>query len=378
MGNPLDIVIRGDGITGCALALALAPLGLRLGMVGSPAPSQNSPDVRAYSLNASARQLLQGLSAWPDAAHTAEVRRIAVWGDGGGEIGFEAQPGQALSWIVDVPALESLLRERVRALPDLQFLNEPVAAPLTVVCEGRASVTRRDWGIEFDRQPYDQHALAFRVWHEQAHQSCARQWFGGAGERSSILALLPLADAHTSAVVWSQPSALAQQRLDQSDTDLMRALALAMGNALGDLRLISTRALWPLQSAQARQWSGRWADGQSFVLVGDAAHTIHPLAGLGLNLGLDDVVVLSQVLSQGLARGSSAGVGDSALLRQYERQRKLGVGMVNAVCDGLQLLFSHPSGLARWARNTGLNQVDRLDFLKRWVMARATHLETGL
>ena len=378
MEKALDLVIRGDGITGCALALALAPLGLRMGLWARPAPAATRPDVRAYSLNAAARRLLEGLQAWPDAVHVGEVRRMAVWGDDGGDIEFAADPGQALSWIVDVPELETLLRARARSLSQLQWLNEPVAAELTVICEGRHSETRRDWGIEFDGQPYAQHALALRVWHEQPHQACARQWFKGSGGEASILALLPLSDGHQSAVVWSQPAHLAAQRQALDDAVLARELAWAMGNAMGDLRVISERAAWPLQSAQARHWSGRLADGGHFVLVGDAAHTIHPLAGLGLNLGLNDVAVLSRILSR---RGNDPQrhvAGLHALLRQYERERKWGVGAVNAVCDGLQVLFAHPSGAARWLRNRGLRHVDGLNGLKKWIMARATQLETGL
>ena len=154
MGKPLDIVIRGDGIIGCTLALALAPMGLRMGLVAGPAQASLQEDVRAYSLNAAARQLLERLGAWPDAAHVGPVKRMAVWGDAGGEISFEATAGPALSWIVEVRALEALLREQAHALPQLSWLTEPVEAELTAICEGRASQTRRHWGVPFERQPY--------------------------------------------------------------------------------------------------------------------------------------------------------------------------------------------------------------------------------
>ena len=377
MGKPLDIVIRGDGIIGCTLALALAPLGLRMGLVAGPAQASLQEDVRAYSLNAAARQLLERLGAWPDAAHVGPVKRMAVWGDAGGEISFEATAGQALSWMVEVRALEALLRERAHALPQLSWLTEPVEAELTAICEGRTSQTRRNWGVPFERQPYPQHALAFRVRHGAAHQGCARQWFSGKGDQAAILALLPMADPHQSSVVWSLPANWALAHQQSNAADLEAALGQATGHALGEMHLSSERALWPLQSAQARHWCGEWAGGQRFVLVGDAAHNIHPLAGLGLNLGLDDVLALAEVLAQRRPIGRQSGVGAWTLLRQYERRRKLGASPVNAVCDGLQLLFAHPSELARWARNTGLSGVDRLGFLKQWVMARATHLEPG-
>ncbi|MDI9332376.1 MAG: FAD-dependent monooxygenase [Alphaproteobacteria bacterium] len=375
MRSSHHVVIRGDGITGCALALGLASQGLRVGLVASTQGAGRPEDVRAYSLNASARQLLESLQAWPDEPHASAVRRIAVWGDAGGEIDFEAQAGAALSWIVDVPALETLLRDRVRDQRGIEVLSAATPAELSVVCEGRTSDTRAALGIEYERQPYAQHALAFRVSHEQPHQACARQWFGGHGDQASILALLPLAEPHSSAVVWSQAPALARSRCELDDAGLAQELSRAVANALGTMRVISARAVWPLQSAQARQWCGTLPDGGAFALVGDAAHSIHPLAGLGLNLGLNDVATLMGVLKRRQAEGQRSGAGDMALLREYQRQRKLSVGSVNGVCDGLQVLFSNPTGMARWLRNTGLSSVNRLGFLKQWIMAHATDLE---
>jgi 2-polyprenyl-6-methoxyphenol hydroxylase-like FAD-dependent oxidoreductase len=378
MGNEIDVCIRGDGITGCALALALAREQLRVGLVSHPPPSpQHSPDVRAYSLNASARQLLTGLGAWPEPLHAAAVERILVWGDDGGQIQFDAPGGQALSWIVDVPNLEHLLRERARAEPLIQVLPQAQAAELTVVCEGKDSETRRELRLTFDRQPYGQHALAFRVRHAMTHQACARQWFGGHGDGAWILALLPLSDPHSSAVVWSLPPALAQARRDSDALTLCADLARDSQNTLGAFEGPGPRAIWPLQTAQARHWSGTLPHGGAYALVGDAAHTIHPLAGLGLNLGLDDVVALTRVLQGRTRDGRRTGVGDPRLLRQYERERKWGVSTVNGVCDGLQTLFAHPSPAARWLRNTGLSCANRLGFFKQWATAQATHLESG-
>jgi 2-polyprenyl-6-methoxyphenol hydroxylase-like FAD-dependent oxidoreductase len=377
MSLEIDVCIRGDGITGQVMALALARQQLRVGLVrpqrGASEPEPMA-DVRAYSLNASARQLLRDLGAWPE-AHVTPVQRIAVWGDDNGHIEFNAKGDQALSWIVDVPALEQVLCERISAEPLVTALEGPKPAELTVICEGKGSETRRQLGVAFERQPYEQHALAFRVRHEQAHRQCARQWFGGSGREAWILALLPLNDPHTSAVVWSLPPALARARAGLEPDLLCTELNRASANVLGAFELSGPRAVWPLQSAQARQWTGTLPDGGAFALVGDAAHNIHPLAGLGLNLGLDDVQALCQALAGRSRDGKLTGVGDRRLLRAYERQRKLGVSAVNGVCDGLQTLFSHPSPAARWLRNTGLSCVNRMEFLKQWAIDHATHLE---
>ena len=379
MRFPLDVCIRGDGITGCALALALAAQGLRVGVVSAradeKAPGIGSGDVRAYSLNASARQLLEGLQAWPSDAHATPVRHMSVWGDEGGHIDFDAPAATALSWIVDVSALEAALHQRVQSTAEISWLHAAETAELTVVCEGRDSATRREWGLTFERQPYEQHALGFRIRHDMAHQHRARQWFSGSGSSASILAFLPLGDPHTSAVVWSLPAQRAQTLRAQTDSDLLLALSSACGATLGEMELVSERATWPLQSAQAHHWTGALSDGRAFALVGDAAHNIHPLAGLGLNLGLDDVAALSLMLSRRAAKAQLAGVADLRLLRAYERQRKLAVSTVNAACDGLQTLFAHPSPVVRWLRNTGLSCVNRMQAVKHWTMAQATHLE---
>ncbi len=376
MSFDFDVCIRGDGITACALALALARQGLRVALDSPAGMPQGEADVRAYSLNASARQLLESLTAWPEAA-ASPVQRMAVWGDDGGQIGFEGPGHQPLSWIVEVPALLALLRQRVAEHSGVRLLDAPPRAELTVVCEGKASRSRDAWGLGFERQPYDQHALAFRVQHARPHDQCARQWFVNSGSQATILALLPLGDPHSSAVVWSLPPLLAQSRLVQDASQLEPVLMQQTAGELGALSLTSPRAVWPLQSARARHWSGTTPDGSAFVLVGDAAHTIHPLAGLGLNLGLDDVACLAQVLRQRQRQGRLSGVSDHRLLREYERQRKLALAVVNAACDGLQTLYAHPSPIARWLRNTGLSCVNRLDFFKRWTMAQATHLDIG-
>jgi ubiquinone biosynthesis UbiH/UbiF/VisC/COQ6 family hydroxylase len=374
MDRELDVCIRGDGITGCALALALAQQGKRVGLVGH-AKGQITGDVRAYSINRHARLWLQSLQAWPQADHAAPVRQMAVWGDGGASVRFDSPASEPISHIVDVPALESSLRSRVANTATIQALTAPASARLTVVCEGRDSATRQELGLVFERRLYEQHALAFRIRHEHEHRFCARQWFKGTGGQASILALLPLSDPHVSAVVWSLPAALAQARSQASAIELMAELAQASEGALGSLEKISHCATWPLQWAKARHWSGQTDAGLVFALVGDAAHNVHPLAGLGLNLALEDAQALARLLGACSANDWAEGLGLTRTLRDYERQRKLTVQAVGAACDGLQWLFAHPSPVARWMRNAGLSCFDRLDFLKQWTMARATHLE---
>jgi 2-polyprenyl-6-methoxyphenol hydroxylase-like FAD-dependent oxidoreductase len=378
MDRELDVCIKGDGITGCTLALALAEQGKRVGLVGHAAVGHATGDVRAYSINAHARQWLQSLQAWPAETHAAPVHQMSVWGDDGGCVRFDRLHSEPISWIVDVPALEDLLRTRVAATPTIQRLIAPAPARLTVVCEGRDSATRKELGLVFERHLYEQHALAFRIRHEHEHRQCARQWFSGTGSQASILALLPLSDPHESAVVWSLPASLAQARGQASATELMSELTRATHGALGAPELISRCATWPLQRAHALHWTGQTDPDHAYALVGDAAHNVHPLGGLGLNLGLEDAHALARLLGDHAGPDQDIGTDLTRTLREYERERKLAVQAVGAACDSLQWLFAHPSPVARWMRNTGLSCFDRLDFLKQWTMARATHLEMTL
>ncbi|MBX9833176.1 MAG: ubiquinone biosynthesis protein UbiH, partial [Burkholderiaceae bacterium] len=166
MAQNFDICIRGAGIVGKTLALLLARERLKVAL--APAASPKSPsiaDVRAYALNTASRRLLESLRSWPDAEHATAVKHMQVLGDQGGFVRFDAQAQsvEALAWIVDVPALESRLAEAVRYQPQVEIVEAPVAAALTVVCEGRASSTRAEFGVSFDVTPYAQHAIATRV-----------------------------------------------------------------------------------------------------------------------------------------------------------------------------------------------------------------------
>lgn len=156
MAQTFDICIRGAGIVGRTLALLLARERLRVALVASPVPAAGATsDVRAYALNSASRTLLEGLRSWPDATHATAVTSMQVAGDQGGAVRFDAQAQgvDALAWIVDVPALETRLAEAVRYQPQVETLSEPVEAALTVVCEGRASQTRAEFGVEFEVTP---------------------------------------------------------------------------------------------------------------------------------------------------------------------------------------------------------------------------------
>ena len=374
MTQPLDICIRGSGIVGRTLALLLARERLRVGLVQQPTPIAGSsalPDVRAYALNAKSRALLESVRCWPDAQHATEVLNMQVKGDDGGEVNFSASelnvPG--LTWIVDVPVLETQLADAVRFQPLIEVLDAPKSAKLTIICEGKASSTRKEFGIDFNVKPYPQHAIAARLTCEKPHGQTARQWFS----QGEILAFLPMDGPQGSslALVWSVHESRVQALLNDCAPDFCQQLAVASEGSLGQLSLSSERVAWPLQMARAERWVGVH-NGKTWALAGDAAHNVHPLAGQGLNLGLADVAALTQVLHE---REYWRAVGDEKLMRRYERSRRADVLTTSATMDALQQLFSRPGGAWQSARNMGMNGFERSGLLKQWIARQAMGLQ---
>jgi 2-polyprenyl-6-methoxyphenol hydroxylase-like FAD-dependent oxidoreductase len=369
MTQTLDICIRGDGIVGRTLALLLARERLRVGLVARPAPlaAESLADVRAYALNAKSKALLESVRCWPDAQHATEVLAMQVKGDAGGEVNFAADALQVpgLTWIVDVPALEAQLAEAVRFQPQIEVLDAPRPATLTVVCEGKASSTRAELGVDFEVTRYPHRAIAARLQGELPHAQMARQWFS----QGEILAFLPIdgAQGRTVAVVWSVQESRAQALLDADPIDFCQQLQAASEGCLGALTLVSERSAWPLQMARAKRWVGTQG-GKSWALAGDAAHNVHPLAGQGLNLGLGDVAHLAQVLH---GRDYWRSVGDLKLLRPYERARQAELLKTGAAMDGLQQLFSQDGTPWQALRNWGMKGFERSGPLKAWVARQA-------
>ena len=372
MAPTFDICIRGTGIVGRTLALLLARERLKVALVPAPGPhSAAAADVRAYALNAASRSLLESLRSWPDAEHATAVKHMQVQGDQDGCVHFDAAPQgvEALAWIVDVPALEERLAQAVRFQPLVEVVDSPVAAPLTVVCEGRASTTRAEFGVHFDVTPYAQHAIATRVRCEHPHGQVARQWLSPQG----ILAFLPLegAQGNSVAVVWSVPEDRVSALMALPADAFAQELQTASQQALGNVQLIAERATWPLQLAKADRWCGATCTGnaaRSWVLAGDAAHNVHPLAGQGLNLGLADVAALAEVLR---TRDYWRSVADLRLLRRYERQQKAALAAMGLATDGLQQLFARSEAPWQALRNWGMKGFERSGMLKDFVARQA-------
>ena len=375
-----DVCIRGAGIVGRSLSLMLASQGLRVALVnisGTQQSAHGHSDVRAYSLNTAAQRMLMDLRCWPEGAACTPILKMHIEGDQGGNLEFSAaqQGVEALNWMVDVPTLENNLAQAIGFQPLIQEVTESVKAPLTVICEGRASQTRAELGVAFDVKHYEQHALACRIQTQAPHHQMARQWFHRA-HGPEILAFLPIGGegSHEWAVVWSLTPTRAEQ-LQSIDTNIFCSqLQEASKGVAGSIELISERAVWPLQLAKAAKWTGSMPHSASdqratsFALAGDAAHAMHPLAGQGLNVGLADVMALSRVIQ---AKEFWRPLSDAKLLRRYERSRQAEVLAMGFVTDGLQMLFAQPELPLQKLRNWGMSAFNQLSPLKKWMAAEA-------
>lgn len=377
-----DICVSGSGAVARALALALAGDGWRVALAGQiDQASSVAPDIRAYALNARSIALLERLRIWPQLkAWSTPVESMVIRGDAAGALEFSAwqQRVTELAWIVDAAALDRLLGEalryapRVEIVPPMQAGQAPVQADLLAICEGKHSTTRAALGVEFERTDYGHWGVAARLKASQPHRGVARQWF----RSPDILALLPFQDPVPGAsygLVWSLPKERAEALLGLPEAEFTAALQAALCEAdptasdtVGELTLASQVAAWPLAVAKAQRWHG-----PGWVLVGDAAHQVHPLSGQGLNLGLADVDTLASVLGEAKRCESWRSAGDDKLMRRYVRRRVAPTQSMQWLTDGLLNLFADDRQAIKSLRNTGMSLVDRLPAVKQWLVGRA-------
>jgi len=227
---------------------------------------------------------------------------------------------------------------------------------LLIAADGANSKVRHLAGISLSRNDYGQKGLVATVQTELSHQSTAWQRFQSSGP----LALLPLFNGNCS-IVWTLPADKADYYLAMDESAFNGALEEAFGHHLGSMQVISKRAAFPLIGRHAEHYV------QSRVaLIGDAAHTIHPLAGQGVNLGIKDAIELSEVISN-----SSRSVGSYKVLRQYERARKGDNMLTQKTMEGFKMLFSHHLPIVKTGRNLGLNWVNKLTPIKNGIIRKA-------
>jgi len=375
------LIVVGGGPVG--LALAAACEGFEVDVVeasaGRPAPTE-ALDIRVFALSPGTRTLLRELGAWDEIepARVAPVKRMAVYGDQGSSLSFAAPGSESLAWIVEgnrmMAALEAAASSpaiRIHRGAAVRHLSAAadharveletgitLEADLIAGADGPDSRVRTTFGIEAQEEKYDESAVVAHFDCEKPHESIARQWFRADG----VLAWLPLPGRRIS-IVWSAPQPIAEELAALPAAALERRVAEAGAGALGRLALISSVAKFPLRLI-------RVADPvrPGVALVGDAAHAVHPLAGQGVNLGFQDARALAATLA---ARSPLERPGDLRLLRRYARARREDVSAMQLVTDGLDQLFAARAPGIAFLRNFGLRLVDRQDWVKRTLTARA-------
>jgi len=377
------IVVAGGGPVGLAFACAASGCDVRV-LEAAPdraAPASEDYDVRVLALSPGTRALLRDLGAWEnlDAARVAAVRRMEVFGDGGTRLEFGARPGAALAWVVEAGRLAHAIEEQARSLSHVSISHEAraldcgvagalawasladgerVEGDLLVGADGPDSPVRARMGIAFEEQPYEESALVANFETERRHADTARQWFRDDG----VLAWLPLPGPRIS-IVWSTSNANADALQGLDSRAFERRVREAGGAALGDLRLVSPIARFPLRLIRVAQ-----PVAERVALLGDAAHAVHPLAGQGINLGFQDVRALGEAIQ---GRSALEAVGDLSVLRRYARERREDVTAMQFVTDGLDRLFATGRRGAYTLRNLGLGLVERQPWAKAALARRA-------
>lgn len=385
-----DVVIAGGGMVGATLAHLLAQAGKQVAVIeaqGTTALAKDAPyELRVSALSRQTQRTLEQIGAW----HEIEVCRVSayesmfVWdATGTGEIRFDAADlGEAnLGHIVENRAvqwsLESLAQTNdqidwfcPQRLAEFECDDEQVTitladgsvlhAKLLVGADGAMSQVRQQAGIAINREDYGQRGLVAVIQTAHSHEWTAWQRFMPTGP----LAFLPLADEHHCSIVWSLPADRADAMVNLSEDRFNQQLAEALDYRLGEVKLVSERGAFPLKGMHAERYIG-----QRVALVGDAAHTIHPLAGQGVNLGIKDAVALvEQVIA------ASNDLGSQKVLRRYERARKADNMMTQKTMEGFKLLFGNDMTAWRMLRNQGLSLVNQSSWVKNNLVKHAMGL----
>lgn len=401
MEQRADLVIVGAGMVGASLALALEHSGLDVLLVdGGPLSARPFDpgaafEARVSALSMASQRILERLGVWQGvrARRLAPYREMRVWdGSGTGSIHFSAASVHAelLGHIVENRVLQDALLERLHD-SDLDLLGgarleqlrrsgddwllgladgRSLRTPLLVAADGANSAVRRLAGCATREWDYLHHAIVTSVRCAEAHRDCAWQRFTDDGP----LAFLPLRrgdDRHWCSIVWSTTPAQAARLMQLDEGAFARELGQAFEQRLGTIEAVDQRLCIPLRQRHARRYVE-----PGLALIGDAAHSIHPLAGQGVNLGFLDAAVLAEVLGHAAGRGER--LAELRVLSRYERRRMPHNLAMMAAMEGFQRLFQADPLPLRWLRNQGLKCVDGLPEAKALFVRQALGLSGDL
>jgi 2-octaprenyl-6-methoxyphenol hydroxylase len=386
-----DVAIIGGGLVGASLACALAPLGLRVALIEAVAfrsASQPSYDDRTLAVSASSCKILEGLGIWSALENATPIREVHVreLGRPGcvvmnpGELGLDR-----FGHVVEARLFGAAIAGKIPTLDNLSFLcpasvtsisvdegtatveftgengPEQISASLLVGADGANSFIRESLGIEAEKHDYRQTAIICNITPEKDHRGRAFECFTPTGP----FAVMPHVDGRCG-LIWCVPNGQSELMMGMPEDEFLRQAQRRFGDQLGRFMKMGRRSRYPLRLVRALEDVR-----PRVVILGNAAHAIHPIGAQGFNLGLRDVAALAELLADERKKGPAADFGSMDLLSRYSEWRKQDQRGTIAYSDGLARIFSNPTGLAATARTAGLLAHALIPSLRRQLAVRA-------
>ena len=388
------VLIVGAGLVGAAQALALAEYGIDcilLDKADLNKARHHYVDGRVSAISRASMEVLEHIGVWGDVVEDAgNIEKILVTENHKpSEIVFDAQAEGEEFFGAMVPntLLRRALLEKAHHNPHITIISndmietiqrdskvrivtqyqQALEVDIVIVADGRYSKVRESIGITARKFEYDQSAIVCTVKHEKSHQRTAVEWFFPQGP----LALLPMKDEHSSCIVLTEHTDMAEHLCAIPQEEFLEELQIKMQGAYGEIKLDSDRYSYPLNLFQAEAYSAHRA-----LVIGDAAHAIHPIAGQGVNLGYRDVAVLTELLVDAFRTGQD--LGSVSLAHHYERWRRFDAASMIATTDMLNRFFSNNSRVIRAVRRVGMRAFEKAAPVKSFFMMSAMGMEGDL